>query len=167
MVRIGLISDTHGFLDPAVFEHFKECNEIWHAGDIGELQLIRELEKVKPVKAVFGNIDETEISSLYPEDLWMEIEGLSVLMTHIAGSPPLYNPRIKKIFKDRKPDILVCGHSHILKIIKDQERDLLFINPGAAGQQGFHHTRTIVRFSIDNKKLHDMEVVELGKRGKL
>jgi putative phosphoesterase len=148
-------------------DHFKECDEIWHAADIGELSLIQELKKHKPVKAVFGNIDDKEIASIYPEDLWFEMEGYTILITHIAGSPPNYNPRIKKIFKTKTPDILICGHSHILKVIKDKGRNVIYINPGAAGQQGFHHMRTIMRFTLDNKEIKNLEVIELGKRGKL
>ena len=167
MVRIGLISDTHSFLDSTVIDHFKDRDEIWHAGDIGELSLIQELEKYKPVRAVFGNIDNLEITTRYPEDLWLDVEGFSILITHIAGSPPNYNPRIKKLFKTKTPDILICGHSHILKIIRDKERNIVFINPGAAGQQGFHHMRTIMRFTLDHKEIREMNVIELGKRGRL
>ena len=167
MIRIGLISDTHGYLDATVADHFKDCDEIWHAGDIGELSLIQELEKLKPVRAVFGNIDDHDITSRFPEDLWIEIEGFIILITHIAGSPPHYNPRVKKLIQEKAPNILICGHSHILKIMKDKERNIIFINPGAAGQQGFHHMRTIVRFSLDSKEMKKMEVIELGKRGRL
>lgn len=167
MTRIGLISDTHSYLDPKVIEHFVECDEIWHAGDIGELAVITELEKLKSVRAVFGNIDDKTIQAKYPEDLWLDLEGFSVLITHIAGAPPNYNPRLKKILKERSPDILICGHSHILKIIRDKARNLIFINPGAAGQQGFHHMRTLVRFTIHQKEIQNMEVIELGKRGKI
>ena len=167
MIRIGLISDTHSYLDPAVPGHFADCDEIWHAGDIGELSLIQELEKHKPVRAVFGNIDDKTIQSKYPEDLWLDIEGLLILMTHIGGTPPNYNPRIKKILSHKTPDILICGHSHILKVMRDKNRNILFINPGAAGQHGFHHMKTLVRFTLDNKQVKDMEVIELGKRGKI
>jgi putative phosphoesterase len=167
LTRIGLISDTHSYLDPKVAEHFADCDEIWHAGDIGELAVITELEKLKPVQAVFGNIDDKTIQAKYPEDLWLNVEGFSILITHIAGAPPNYNPRLKKILKDRTPDILICGHSHILKIIRDKARNLIFINPGAAGQQGFHQMRTLVRFTLHQKEIQNMEVIELGKRGKI
>ena len=167
MTRIGLISDTHSYLDPKVTVHFAECDEIWHAGDIGEMEIITQLEKIKPVKAVFGNIDDKTIQAKYPEDLWMELEGFIILITHIAGSPPNYNPRVKKILKDKTPDILICGHSHILKIMKDKDRSMFFINPGAAGQQGFHHMKTIMRFELENKEIRKVEVIELGKRGQL
>ena len=167
MTHIGLISDTHSYLDPKVFEHFKDCDEIWHAGDMGELVLIQELEKQKPVRGVYGNIDDKIIQSKFPEDLWLNIEGFSIWITHIAGSPPNYNPRIKKILKEKTPDILICGHSHILKIIRDKERSIIFINPGAAGQQGFHHMRTVVRFTLHQKEIQNMEVIELGRRGQI
>jgi len=167
LIRIGLISDTHGYLDPTVESHFKDCDEIWHAGDIGELPLIQKLQKIKPVRAVFGNIDEKDIQVNYPEDLWLEIEGMTIWMTHIGGSPPNYNPRVKKILANKSPDIFVCGHSHILKIIRDKDRDLIYINPGAAGNQGFHHMKTLVRFGLHEGEIIDLEVVELGKRGSL
>jgi putative phosphoesterase len=167
MTRIGLISDTHSYLDPQVPEHFANCNEIWHGGDIGEMEVITQLEKIKPVRAVFGNIDDKTVQARFPEDLWLEIEGFTVLITHIAGSPPNYNPRVKKIFKERKPDILICGHSHILKIMKDKDRNMFFINPGAAGQHGFHTMKTLVRFELHQKEIKKMEVVELGRRGKI
>jgi putative phosphoesterase len=167
LTHIGLISDTHSYLDPHVAEHFAHCDEIWHAGDIGEMALITELEKLKPVRAVFGNIDDKSTQAKYPEDLWLDVEGFSILITHIAGAPPNYNPRLKKILKSKTPDILICGHSHILKIMRDQARNLIFINPGAAGQQGFHHMRTLVRFTLHQKEIQNMEVIELGKRGKI
>lgn len=165
MTRIGLLSDTHSYLDPQVHEHFANCDEIWHAGDIGEMSVITQLQQIKPIRAVFGNIDDKTIQTLFPEDLWMQLEGFSVLITHIAGSPPHYNPRVKKILKDQTPDILICGHSHILKIMKDKDRNMFFINPGAAGQQGFHTMKTLVRFELHQREIKKMEVIELGKRG--
>lgn len=167
MTRIGLISDTHSYFDSAMAQHFRDCDEIWHAGDIGDITVINQLAEIKPVKAVFGNIDDKSVQTQFPEDLWMEIEGFSIWMTHIGGAPPNYNPRIKKVLKEKTPDIFICGHSHILKIIRDKERNLLFINPGAAGQHGFHHMRTVVRFDLHQKEIKNMEVVELGKRGKI
>ena len=167
MTRIGLISDTHGYLDPQVKEHFKDCDEIWHAGDIGESEVINQLEKLKPVRAVFGNIDDKTIRAKYQEDLWLDLEGFTILITHIAGSPPNYNPRMEKVLKERKPDILICGHSHILKIIRDKERGMIFINPGAAGNHGLHHMKTLVRLELHQKEIKKMEVIELGKRGKI
>lgn len=167
-MKIGLLSDTHSFLDSRVFEYFKYCDEIWHAGDIGELSLAKSLEEFKPLRAVFGNIDDKEIQLRYPEDLWFECEGLTVWITHIGGAPPNYNPRVKKILKEKTPDIFICGHSHILRIKKDPTyRNMLYINPGAAGNQGFHPIKTMLRFDIVGKELKNMEAIELGKRGQI
>ncbi len=163
---IGLISDTHSYLDPKVFEYFKSVDEIWHAGDIGDKDVIADLGKFKPLRAVYGNIDDKKIQSLYLEDLWFECEGFKVWMTHIGGAPPNYNPRIKKILSERVPDIFICGHSHILRIKKDPNaNNMLYLNPGAAGNHGFHLVKTLIRFELDNKAIKKMEVVELGKRG--
>ncbi len=165
-MKIGLISDTHGVLQPAVFEHFKNCDEVWHAGDIGDVSIVSSLEDFKPLRAVYGNIDGKEIQLRFPEDLFFECEGLSIWMTHIGGSPPRYNPRVNKILPVRKPDIFICGHSHILRVAKDPARNgMLYINPGAAGNHGFHHMRTIIRFEITDGKTRELEVIELGKRG--
>jgi putative phosphoesterase len=167
-MKIGLLSDTHGYLDQKVFDHFKQCDEVWHAGDIGSVHLVEELEKFKPLKAVFGNIDDAIIRQRFPEDLWFECENFQVWITHIGGTPPNYNPRIKRILTDKKPDILICGHSHILKVMKDpKQNDLLYINPGAAGKHGFHHMKTIVRFDLHKKGINNFEVIELGKRSAL
>jgi putative phosphoesterase len=165
-MKIGLLSDTHSYLDPKVFEYFKECDEIWHGGDIGDAAVINDLEKFKPVRAVFGNIDDKEMQVRFPEDLWFNFEGLTIWMTHIGGAPPNYNPRIKKILKDRVPDIFICGHSHILRIKKDPNyNNMLYLNPGAAGNHGFHLIKTLVRFEVIGKEIKNMEVIELGKRG--
>jgi uncharacterized protein len=165
-MKIGLISDTHSYLDPKVFEHFRSCDEIWHAGDVGTMTLADELEKFKPLRAVYGNIDDKELQVRFPEDLWMDVEGVSVWMTHIGGAPPNYNPRVKKVLTTRVPQLFICGHSHILRVSRDAARsNMLYVNPGAAGQQGFHAMRTIVRFEIVAKEIKNMEVIELGKRG--
>ena len=166
-MKIGLISDTHSYLDPKVLEYFQSVDEIWHAGDIGEVSVTQQLEQLKPLRAVYGNIDDKNLQALYPEDLWFDCEGLRIWMTHIAGSPPNYNPRTKKILKEKSADVLICGHSHILKVIKDPKYNLLYINPGAAGNHGFHHIKTIMRFEISHKEIKNMEVIELGKRGQL
>jgi uncharacterized protein len=166
-MKIGLISDTHSYLDPKVLEYFQSVDEIWHAGDIGEVSVTQQLQQLKPLRAVYGNIDDKNLQALYPEDLWFDCEGLRIWITHIAGSPPNYNPRTKKILKEKSADVLVCGHSHILKVVKDPKYNLLYINPGAAGNHGFHHIKTIMRFDILNKEIKNMEVIELGKRGKL
>lgn len=164
-MKIGLLSDTHGFLDKTILEHFKNCDELWHAGDIGSTELKNALEEFKPLRAVYGNIDDVVMQKQLPEDLWFQCEGLTVLITHIAGSPPNYNPRIKKILQTKKPDILVCGHSHILRVVKDNKIGIMYLNPGACGNQGFHHIKTLLRFDIIGKEIKNMEVIELGKRG--
>lgn len=165
-MKIGLLSDTHGYLDPAIREHFRNCDEVWHAGDIGNLNVARTLEAFKPLRAVFGNIDDREIQAAYPEDLFFQCEGLSVWITHIGGAPPRYNPRIRQVLAERPPDIFVCGHSHILRVARDPAfGGMLYLNPGAAGNQGFHHMKTILRFDVRDKDVKNMEVIELGKRG--
>jgi len=167
-MKIGLLSDTHSYLDPKVLEHFSNCDEIWHAGDIGEIGVITELQNLKPVRAVYGNIDGKELQATWPENYWANVEGVSVLMTHIGGTPPRYNPRVRKLLAERTPALFICGHSHILKIGRDPtHNNMLFVNPGAAGNHGFHHMRTIVRFEILSGEVKNMEVIELGKRGAL
>ena len=164
-MRIGLLSDTHNHLDPRVFNHFKDCEEIWHAGDIGSMALINELAAFKTVRAVYGNIDDKEIRSVYPEDLWFRLEGLTFWITHIGGYPPKYNKRIKTILKSRVPNVMICGHSHILKIMRDPAlNNMLYINPGASGLQGFHKKKTLMKFSIEKGNISQMQVIELGKR---
>lgn len=164
-MKIGLLSDTHGYLDNTLFTHFAGCDELWHAGDIGSLTILNELQNFKPLRVVFGNIDDKAIQIKTTEDLWFTCEELTICMTHIAGAPPNYNPRIKKIMKERKPDILVCGHSHILRVVRDHKLGLLYLNPGACGNHGFHHVKTVLRFEITGKEIKNMEVIELGKRG--
>jgi uncharacterized protein len=167
-LKIGLLSDTHSFLDPKIFNYFKSVDEIWHGGDIGDASVADALEKFKPLRAVFGNIDDLNLQNRFPEDLWFECEGLSIWMTHIGGAPPNYNPRVKKILKEKIPDVFICGHSHILRVKKDpQYNNMLYVNPGAAGNHGFHAIKTLVRFDIVKNKIENMEVIELGKRGAL
>ena len=166
MKRIGLISDTHGYLDETVFEHFRDCDEIWHAGDVGDAQIIEHLADFKTLRAVSGNIDGQSIRSLVPEDQHFELEGFKVWITHIGGYPPRYNPIVKPQLRSETPNIFVCGHSHILRVMRDPAlSNLLYLNPGAAGREGFHKMRTLLRFSMDAGKVRDMEVVELGLRG--
>ncbi len=166
MKRIGLISDTHGYLDSAVFEHFKVCDELWHAGDVGSAEIITQLESFKPLRAVSGNIDGQSVRVLAPENQHFEVEGFDVWITHIGGYPPRYNPTVKPQLRSRTPDIFVCGHSHILRVMRDPVLGkLLYLNPGAAGREGFHKMRTLLRFTLDAGKVKDMEVVELGLRG--
>ena len=168
MLKIGLISDTHSFLDPRVFKHFSDCDEVWHAGDLGDEAVADALQSFKPFRAVYGNIDDINIQTRYPEDLFFECEKIKVWMTHIGGTPPNYNPRIKRILRQQVPDLFICGHSHILKIKRDSGLgNMLYLNPGAAGNQGFHAMKTIVRFIVDDTRIDKMEVIELGKRGEL
>jgi uncharacterized protein len=166
MTKIGLLSDTHSFLDPKVFDYFRECDELWHAGDIGDPSVVTQLENFKPLRAVFGNIDDKPLQAKFPEDLRFTCEGLEIWITHIGGVPPNYNPRVKKLLKNKPPDIFICGHSHILRVKRDAEfNNMLYINPGAAGNHGFHQIKTIVRFEINNQVIGNMEAIELGKRG--
>lgn len=161
-MKIGLISDTHGYLDPRVLEYFKDCDEIWHAGDIGP-GVAEELERNKPLRAVYGNIDDSKTRLRFPEDWRTEIEGLRVWMTHIGGAPPRYNPRVLKVLQSTPVDLFICGHSHIVRAVRDKVLGgMLFLNPGAAGRQGFHQIRTIMRMEISNGKVTNLEVVELG-----
>lgn len=165
-MKIGLLSDTHGFLDPRILKHFRDCDELWHAGDIGSTAVADELQSFKPLRAVYGNIDDKDIQVRFPEDLRFTCESLSVWITHIAGAPPRYTSRVKKMLATQTPDILVCGHSHILRVAKDPAfSGMLYLNPGAAGNQGFHPVKTLLRFEILRKEVRSMEVVELGRRG--
>lgn len=170
MTRIGLISDTHGFLDEAVFTHFKDCNEVWHAGDFGgegfveKLKKLTELTKVKSIKGVFGNIDGNNIRTEFPEQLVFMCEEVKVMIRHIGGYPPKYNPETKKELLIHQPQLFISGHSHILKIMFDEKLNCLHMNPGAAGKAGWHKVRTLIRFVIDGKNMKDCEVIELGKR---
>jgi len=165
-MKIGLLSDTHGELDPKVFEYFTACDEIWHAGDIGDRAVTNALLAFKPLRAVHGNIDNKDLCIQFSEDNRFDCEGMNILITHIAGKPPSYNPRVKKLLQFRRPDILICGHSHLLLIKRDPAQgNMLFINPGAAGNHGFHRVKTLVRFEIQRGAVINMEVIELGKRG--
>ncbi len=164
--RIGLMSDTHGYVDPKVYEYFKDVDEIWHAGDVGSMAVIEELEKFKPIRGVYGNIDDHIIRATWPKVLDFECEGMSVLMTHIAGKPYRYNKDAYAEIKKYKPGIFVCGHSHILLVQFDKEINALWLNPGACGYKGFHKVKTLLRFSIDKGVVKDMEVVELGPKTK-
>ena len=164
MIRIGLISDTHGFLDEAVFKYFENCDEVWHAGDFGNEELAKRLKEKKRLKGVYGNIDGQDIRVEYPEQLVFMCEEVKVMMRHIGGSPPKYNPETRKELSIHKPKLFISGHSHILKVIYDDKINCLHINPGAAGKQGWHKIRTIIRFSIDGPDIKNCEVIELGKR---
>lgn len=167
MKKIGLISDTHSHLEEKVFEHFADCDEIWHAGDIGTLELADRLAAFKPFKAVYGNIDGSPIRQEYPLDLRFDCEGVDVWITHIGGYPGRYSQRVRELMKMDPPDLFICGHSHILKVMPDKKHKLLHINPGAAGVHGFHQLKTIIRFAIDKGQVKDLEVIEMGRRGAL
>lgn len=163
MTRVGLLSDTHNYLDPQIFTHFEDCDEIWHAGDVGNLAVAEQLRAFRPLRMVCGNIDREAID--LPSHQRFSLEGLTIWMTHIGGSPPKYNPTVRPRLQADPPDVFICGHSHILKITRDAAmRNLLFINPGAAGKTGFHTMRTAVRFSLDTGRVTDMQAIELGKK---
>lgn len=163
MTRIGLLSDTHSFLDPQVFTYFADCDEIWHAGDVGLLTVAEELRAFRPLRIVSGNIDR-ETTDL-PASLRFTLDGVDVWMTHIGGSPPNYNPTVRPLLRQNPPGLFICGHSHILKVTRDPALNkMLFVNPGAAGKTGFHQMRTILRFSLAAGNVLNMEAIELGKR---
>ena len=164
-MKIGLLSDTHSYLDDKIFYHFKDCDEIWHAGDVGADNVLDQLREFKPVRAVFGNIDGGIVRQTCSEDLLFEVSGLRVFMTHIGGYPPKYAGRVRSVLKAEQPDLYICGHSHILKIMRDPAlNNLLHINPGAAGRHGFQQMRTLVRFDVAAGVISNVQVIELGKR---
>lgn len=164
-MKIGLLSDTHGFLDDKIFHYFDACDEVWHAGDIGTLEIAKKLAAFKPLRAVYGNIDGREIRDTFPETDKFTAEGLKVWITHIGGYPPRYTPILLQALRKDPPDIFITGHSHILKVISDPKLgNLLHLNPGAAGKHGFHKVRTLLRFEINAKKISNMQAIELGNR---
>ncbi|MDR0829069.1 MAG: metallophosphatase family protein [Prevotellaceae bacterium] len=165
MKKIGVLSDTHGWLDPKVFEYFAQCDEIWHAGDIGSISVYDKLNEFKPLRAVFGNIDDYLVRNACSEFLTFNVENVKVLLTHIGGYPnKFYGKAYQKILQER-PAIFVCGHSHILKVMYDQSLNMLCINPGAAGMYGIQPSRTFLRFEIDGEKIQNMEVIDLVVNG--
>lgn len=164
MIRIGLLSDTHGWWDDKYEEYFNECDEIWHSGDIGSELITTRLAALKPLRAVYGNIDGQSLRSQFPKIAHFKIEEVNVMMTHIGGYPGRYNPEIRKELYDTHPNLFIAGHSHILKVMFDKHLGCLFMNPGAAGKSGFHQVRTLVRFSIEGNAIKELEVIELGKR---
>lgn len=164
MKKIGLISDTHSHWDDKFMTHFADCDEIWHAGDIGSLEVAQQFEAFKPFRAVYGNIDGQELRQAYPEVNRFTLEGVDVLMTHIGGYPGRYDNRIKSTLFAHPPKLFISGHSHILKVMFDKKIQSLHMNPGAAGIYGFHQVRTLLRFVLDAGDIRDLEVVELGKR---
>ncbi len=167
-MKIALLSDTHGWLDDRLLTLMQDADEIWHAGDIGSVAVIDDLQNLPgKLRVVHGNIDSQTIRTMTPADEVFTVAGARVLLTHIAGTPPRYNSRVKQLLAKHRPNILVCGHSHILKVMPDKVNNLLFINPGACGNHGFHKMRTFITFHVTSGQPHDMQVIELGKRGKL
>ncbi len=164
MTKIGLLSDTHGYLDPKVFEYFKDVDEVWHAGDIGSLEIVDQLKKFKPTRIIFGNIDETQIRSETKETEIFTVGKMKVVMTHIAGRSGRYAKGIPELLKNEQPNIFVCGHSHILLVQFDKRFNTLWLNPGACGIKGFHSVRTLLRFGIEEDKVVQMEAIEIGNR---
>lgn len=163
MKKIGLLSDTHAYLDKKILDFFKDCDEIWHAGDIGNIETADEISKFKPLRAVYGNIDGQDLRIVYPKIQLFDCENVKVLMTHIGGYPGKYYKDIKDTILKIKPDLFISGHSHILKVIYDDKNNLLHINPGAAGKSGLHQLQTAVRFRIDGKDIKDLEVFEKAR----
>lgn len=163
MKRIGILSDTHGHWDEKLEGFFTECDELWHAGDIGNIQTADSIARFKPIRAVYGNIDDFKVRSAYPKVLQFKCEEVDVLMTHIGGYPNRYEREALALIKAQKPKLFICGHSHILKVIYDKKYELLHINPGAAGRSGFHQIRTAVRLTIDGENMKDMEIYEIPR----
>lgn len=166
-MKIGLLSDTHSFLDERVFEHFAGCDELWHAGDFGSVDVLRKLQAFKPLRGVYGNIDGPEIRRELPLDLRFECAGMPVFMTHIGGYPGRYERRVGDILQADPPlnGLFVSGHSHILKIMPDKTLRFLHINPGACGNEGWHKVKTLVRFRIEQAQILDLQIIELGNKG--
>ncbi len=165
MRKIGLIADTHNYFDPKVTTYFSDCDEIWHAGDFGTIAIAEELRKIAPLKGVYGNIDGEDIRKEFPLHQRFTEEGVDIWMTHIGGHPGRYALPIRKEIEQNPPDLFICGHSHILKIVRDPlNPKLIHMNPGAAGRHGFHEWRTIVTFALADANIHDVEVIHLGHR---
>ena len=162
-MKIGLLSDTHSIIDKRILKFFENCDEIWHAGDIGTIKTLESLEKFKKIRAVYGNIDNHQIRKEINKFLLLKYEKLVILIIHIAGKPPKYNKITYNLIKKHKPNILICGHSHILKIHRDKENDILIINPGASGNIGFHKFKTAIRFNIINSNIKNLEIIELKR----
>ncbi|MBA5629919.1 metallophosphoesterase family protein [Moheibacter lacus] len=164
-MKILLLSDTHSYIDERILDYAKKADEVWHAGDIGDLKVTDELSKLSKLRAVYGNIDNAEIRREFPLHNRFSVEGLDVLMTHIGGYPGKYSPAIREELYQNPPKLFICGHSHILKVMPDKKLNLIHMNPGACGIYGFHKIRTMIRFEISNGKIESPEVIELGTRG--
>ncbi|MEO6347043.1 MAG: metallophosphoesterase family protein [Aquaticitalea sp.] len=163
MKKILLLSDTHSYMDDDILKYVKQADEVWHAGDIGDLKVTDALKNLKPLKAVYGNIDDTKARLEFPENNRFMCEEVNVFMTHIGGYPGRYNARIREQLFENPPKIFISGHSHILKVMPDKKLNLLHMNPGAVGKHGFQQVRTMLRFTIDGKKIGDLEVIEFKK----
>jgi uncharacterized protein len=165
-VRIGLLSDSHGVLDHAVFTYFAECDEVWHAGDFGSLDVLDGLQQFKPLRGVYGNIDGAELRLAVPKELLWDCAGVKVYMTHLGGYPANYDPTAKRAILQHRPGLFICGHSHILRVMRDPALLLLHMNPGACGYQGWHTVRTLLRFTAELGKISGVEAIELGPRAR-
>lgn len=165
-MKIGLISDTHGWIHPRLFELFEGCDEVWHAGDIGNIETADALAVFWKFRAVYGNIDDAMVRSAYKQHLHFNAEGIRVWITHIGGAPGHYDQMVSQDLTENPPDLFICGHSHIAKVIFDKKRNFLYMNPGAAGYTGFHKYMTAIRFHIDGKRIYNLDLIELGERGK-
>ena len=163
MKKIVLLSDTHHTLDKRFFPHFKKADEIWHAGDIGNLSVTDKLKQFAPLKCVWGNIDNKDIRIEFKKTLYFKCEKMNIIMTHIGGYPGRYEKKIKEIIEDLKPDLFICGHSHILKVIYDKKHNLLHLNPGAIGDYGIHKVKTILSFKINQKEILDLNIIEFPR----
>ena len=163
MKKILLISDTHGYIDEKIIKYANKVDEIWHAGDIGDISVTDKLKKIKPLRGVYGNIDDQKIRAEFPLHNRFICEKVSVWITHIGGYPKRYNPKILEELKSNSPDLFICGHSHILKVINDKELDLLHMNPGAIGKYGLHRVRTMIQFEINGKKIENLSVIEFER----
>jgi hypothetical protein len=164
MVKIGLLSDTHSHLNTKIFDYFKDVDEIWHAGDIGSIEVTDQLKKFKPLRAVYGNIDDHILRREFPEFNRFTIENVDVLMTHIGGKPGKYAKPALDALQEKAPKLFICGHSHILLVKMDPKFNMLWMNPGACGIKGFHQVKTLLRFQIDGDKIQNLEAIEIGKR---
>jgi len=164
MTKILLLSDTHSHIDDTILKYVRQADEVWHAGDIGSLTVTDAIAKLKPLRAVYGNIDDHIIQKEFPLDNRFFCEGVEVLMTHIGGYPPKYKARTRQLIRENPPKLFICGHSHILKVMMDKQLKVLHMNPGACGKHGFHQLRTMLRFVIEGENIKDLEVVEIEKR---